>query len=382
MVIHAVAQTPPPGTIPTATIRLVTRSTDNLLLDGNRIALKTIDPSNSAGLYMIERGPAGWANVPVSLPSPGTPVGKPIAFEGDLLATDTNGGSFYGFATRSMVFERAAGGWRTRTVLQNQVDLVCAGFSPAGVISLVPGPTGIGVYSCVNNLAKVTATLALPPIPQPALLTMALSGDTLVTIYARGDNVSPKIHGYVYERTRDTKGSLWTLRSELPLPAKLATMPAVANSTRAATDGNTIVIGSPKEIMTVSGLGTVEAGAVYLFNRTATGWAFSAKLTQPRKYRHFGKSIAVSGERVLVGTGSQQVFNVQFEPGEAYLYQRVGGVWNQAPNILKSGNVSADVGFGHGVALQGNTAVATSTDGEGGAIYIYSLPNIAPALAR
>ena len=376
MFTKAMAQTPPPGTIPLATAHFLTPQIDNLLIEGDRIAVKTIDPASSTGLYMIEKGSAGWVNVPVVLSSALTPVGIPIALEGNLLATDEHGGSFYGFPTFPMVFRRTAAGWQTQTILQNRLGFVCAGFSPYGVIPLLPVATGLNIYSCINDVAKVTANIPLPPIPRPISLAMAFSGDTLVRVYARGDNVLPKVHAYVYERTRGTTSSTWTFRNELPLPPTLAAMSIVYNSTQATTDGNTIVIGSPKEKMAVPGLGTVEAGAVYVFDRTATGWAFKERLTQPRRLRNFGTSIAVSGGRIVVGSASHQVFNVFLEPGEAYLYQRIGGAWNPTPNVFKGNSI--DSGFGHAVALQGNTAVVTNTN-VAGEVFIHTLPNITSA---
>ena len=376
---NAMAQTPPPGTIPLATAELFTQPPAKLHLDGDRIAIETISSGSGSGVDVIEKLAGSWSPVPVAPLLGNGPIGEIVVFEGNRFATNRNGRSQYQGPPPPVVWERTVAGWGPKSILVNDLDIVCAGFSPYGVVTLVPElvqPQGYAVirnYSCIGGQPKVTSTLPVPPIPNPGLFGMALSGDTLVTVYSRRDNVLPKLHVYIYERIRGTGGAIWTLRGELPLPVSLASSP-IAFSPALATDGNTIALGVPRESMPVPGLGTVEAGAVYVFGRTTTGWELKSRLIHPRNIRYFGTAVAVSGDRLLVGSESHQVFDVLLEPGEAYLFQRINGTWNPTPNVLKA--TSTDINFGRLVALQGNTAAVSNAISAAGEVFIYTLPSL------
>ena len=99
---------------------------------------------------------------------------------------------------------------------------------------------------------------------------------------------------------------------------------------------------------------------------------------------HFGWSVAISGDTVVVGaprefsnaTGvnSNQGDNSASNAGAAYVFVRTGGVWSQQA-YLKASNTDRSDQFGYSVAISGDTVVvgapfedssATGVDGEQG----------------
>ena len=370
---NAMAQTPPPGTIPIATVTFpIMPFRPEISLDGDRIAIQTVGTQSFADftrLAVIEKGSAGWVQIPVtsSIPFPSGGVGRPIAFEGNRIATDMVGLSGRN-SPPPIIWGRTGTGWQLQAIPRFQEDLACAGFSPDGIYSFmfdsVTLPNGftngvLRVNACEAGLVKAKATLSPPsnPIGGYQLHRYALSGDTMVVGFKYSDgSIFPVIgasgfHAYVYNRSRTAAGAVWSFGGELPLPqSAVAANQIYSPGEDLAIDGNTIAISAPSEAMSVPGVGTVEAGAVYVFERAGATWTQKARLTRSRMNRHFGSRVAVSGDRLLVGSDITP-FTVNPGPGEAYLYQRVNGIWNITPNVLRRIANSNDTLFGSGVAL-------------------------------
>ena len=80
----------------------------------------------------------------------------------------------------------------------------------------------------------------------------------------------------------------------------------------------------------------------------------------------FGASVAISGDTVVVGahwedsnaTGvnGNQSDNSAANSGAAYVFIRSGTTWSQQA-YLKASNTEAGDGFGHSVAISGDTVV-------------------------
>jgi hypothetical protein len=87
---------------------------------------------------------------------------------------------------------------------------------------------------------------------------------------------------------------------------------------------------------------------VYVFTKTAAGWAQSAEL----KDTPSPGTVAVSGTTIFVG-----------EPhgaGRVYVFTKIGTVWKQVA-VLKS-FVSGQDGFGESIAVSGTTLVVAAAD--------------------
>lgn len=101
-----------------------------------------------------------------------------------------------------------------------------------------------------------------------------------------------------------------------------------------------------------------EAGAVFVYARTAGVWSEQAVLTEPTAALadndHFGKSVALYGDTAVVGA-----IGVGSKTGAAYVYSRTGTTWTNVATLTASDGVAGDQ-FGSAVALSGNAILVTA----------------------
>jgi len=131
-----------------------------------------------------------------------------------------------------------------------------------------------------------------------------------------------------------------------------------------AASGGTVVVGTTRALV-----GGVKSGAAYVFAEGAGGWATatqSAKLVpaHPENEELFGRSVAVSGNTVVVGaTGKAGAGG--YGAGSAYVYVEPGGGWSSVPvekqttELFNTEDVAA-YEFGRSVAISGETIVVGS----------------------
>jgi ketosteroid isomerase-like protein len=116
------------------------------------------------------------------------------------------------------------------------------------------------------------------------------------------------------------------------------------------------------------------AGAVYVFERQADGsWAQATKLTADDAAAgdEFGRSVALSGSRVLVGAVKNDGANE--DAGAAYVFERqADGSWTQVATLTAADAAESDW-FGNAVALQDGRALvgAFFDDVDTGAAYVF-----------
>jgi hypothetical protein len=120
-----------------------------------------------------------------------------------------------------------------------------------------------------------------------------------------------------------------------------------------AIDNDTIVVGA--ELADV-GLNP-DRGAAYVFVRNGSGWTPQAKLsaTDGVTGDHFGRSVSISGETIVVGADSHSTGGNMFQ-GAAYVFVRNGTAWIQQAELLASDGAGLD-SFGFSVAIGGETVV-------------------------
>ena len=106
----------------------------------------------------------------------------------------------------------------------------------------------------------------------------------------------------------------------------------------------------------------VSAGAVYVYVRSGSAWSPEAylKASNPDSRDEFGTSVAIEGDRLLVGTpyeasaatgiGGDEADNSALHAGAAYLFERTATGWFQRAYI-KASNTDPLDGFGSGVGL-------------------------------
>ncbi len=225
---------------------------------------------------------------------------------------------------------------------------------------------------------------------------LAVSGDAAIVGAEWDDSLGRNVgSAYVFERVSEE----WVLVQEL-VPSD--GQPGDHFGFSVAIDGARAVVG------TEWGTGLVpRSGSAYVFERTDKGWVETAKLfaTDGGADDWFGKSVAVSGDQVLVGcpfhhTGSGWVY--AFEPtvqgwmqtqkfqgigatygdyfayslamhgdravvgapgpggsgiGSVFFFERTGADWSQVSEVLPSDGSPEDY-FGHGCDITGDVALA------------------------
>lgn len=210
-------------------------------------------------------------------------------------------------------------------------------------------------------------TLSPNPSAEGFGKAVALRGDRLV-IGAPFENVPTNNEGAVYVFDRNQGGvDNWGLLKRVII-SNGATNDLFGSSV--AVDGDTVVVGATG----VDGSSENE-GRAFVFERDLGGinnWGQRAMLNPEafaRKNAVFGTSVALSGNRALVGAPAN--YAVTFNPGAVFVFDRDSGgsnVWGRS-NRLVAPNPEIDDRFGSSVELQGGQAVIGSEYHSGATLY-------------
>lgn len=211
--------------------------------------------------------------------------------------------------------------------------------------------------------------------------SVAVSGDTVVVGAVGEDSSATGINGDQTDNAADFAGAAYVFVRTGGIWSQQAYMKA-SNSgagdtfgTSVAVSVDTVVVGSDGENSNATGVNGNQAdesasgaGAAYVFVRTGSSWSQQAylKATNADAGDHFGTSVAVSGDTVVVGAptegsnatgvdGDGHDNSAQFS-GAAYVFVRSGGVWSQQAYLKASNTSIADV-LGFSVAVSGDTVV-------------------------
>lgn len=207
---------------------------------------------------------------------------------------------------------------------------------------------------------------------------VAMSGDTLVVAAPGNEAPSGPYAGtvYIFE-----KGAGWA-DGHANQVAKLATADASSDAYfggSVALNGDTLIVGAEYD---KSG-----AGSAFVFEKGA-GWTdgdvnLAAKLNPDDGFTNdnFGKSVAVSGDTVVVGASYDEDPG-NWDTGSTYVFEKGAG-WangnaNQIAKLTADDRDDSDI-FGYSVALSGDTLVVGARGDEdpngrsAGSAYVFSL---------
>jgi len=224
--------------------------------------------------------------------------------------------------------------------------------------------------------------------------SVAISGDTIVVgarqegssatgVNGNGANNSYNQSGaaYVFVRTDDPDAGMpvWTQQAYLKASN---TNPSDWFGYSVAIDGDTVVVGAPRESSVATGVNGNEAdnsasyaGAAYVFVRSAMDvWSQQAylKANSSGAQDEFGGAVAISGDTIAVGAGNEDSFatgidgqannDVTADSGAVFVFVRGGITWAQQAYV-KASNTGQYDRFGISVSLDGDT-LAVGADGE------------------
>jgi hypothetical protein len=145
-----------------------------------------------------------------------------------------------------------------------------------------------------------------------------------------------------------------------------------------AVSGNTLVVA------TLPSVATAQRGAVYVFERPASGWAHAtqtAKLTLSDGAAASIDAVAVSDETVVVGAQDHKV-GANDDQGAAYVFVKPSTGWADAHETaeLTATDGAVNESLGTQVAVSGDTVVASAsghkvgTNDQQGAAYVFVRP--------
>jgi hypothetical protein len=142
-------------------------------------------------------------------------------------------------------------------------------------------------------------------------------------------------------------------------------------------DGDTIVVGAPAGDT---------GGSAYVFTWTGGEWTEQQRLTasdatgkadNPRDGDYFGRSVAVSGDTIVVGAQFDDIGTQTNGQGSAYVFQRRANEWLETAHLVAFDGVEGDL-FGVCVDVSGHTVVVGAsfkTQGAAqGAAYVWRDP--------
>lgn len=217
------------------------------------------------------------------------------------------------------------------------------------------GSTGDGPADGWRRVARLTAADAAAG--DMFGFAVGLDGRyAVVGAYGDDDAGAESGAAYVFER----EGGRWLQRRKLVCDA-----PAVGYwfGRSVAVDGDTVVIGASGD--GGGRAGRTESGAAYVYRRRSGGWIREARLTPSGGSAgdRFGRSVAVSGNRIIVGAFWEDAAapaddgtSAGRDTGAAYVFEREGGAWTQRARLTAVNGATEDL-FGISVGISGGYAV-------------------------
>ncbi|MBI5100540.1 MAG: chitobiase/beta-hexosaminidase C-terminal domain-containing protein [Nitrospirae bacterium] len=200
---------------------------------------------------------------------------------------------------------------------------------------------------------------------------VAISGNTIVS-GAYYDDIAFTNQGSAY--VFHGEGSAWYQACK-----EYLSDPDVASfGYSVAVSNDVVVVGAYHENL----YGAVtEAGVAYVFERNEGGfenWGMVEKLkaSNPAIFDHFGYSVAIHGNTILVGAPDTNVDGFS-NKGAAYVFQRTLGSWD-ASGTLTASEGAADDRYGYSVAVYGDTFVIGApfddigANADQGSVYVYN----------
>jgi len=281
----------------------------------------------------------------------------------------------FGNAGSVCVFELIGGSWiQVDRLLAS--DYINSGFFGGSVAmsgdSAIIGSHGFNVkrgaaYVFVRGPSEWTEEQKLTAPDAAALdefgYAVAIDGDTAVIGSFRSDHSLLTDPGSAYVFTRS--GSVWSFEQKL-----VAGEPAHDDwlGYKVAISGDTVAVAALQHNTT---------GAVYVFTRSGTVWSQEQKLTGSggADDGNFGRWLALSGETLVVGSSTTDHSSL-VNAGAVYVFERTGGTWSEVQRLIPS-DAQEYAAFGTSVAMLDDTLLIGATDDvygveDAGSAYIFT----------
>jgi hypothetical protein len=286
-------------------------------------------------------------------------LGQSMAMSGQTLVVGAPGDDDAKGSVR--VFIRSDGGWTEQQTLTASDGAVGKAFGAAVAISgdiVVVGAPGDddgegAVYVFVGRdgiWTEQQKLIACDGVVNDLFgNSVALNGQTLV-VGGFGDD-GRQGSAYVFIQ----RGGVWTEQQKLTASDAL---PSDMFGRAVTVDGDTIVVGSPREGFG----GPTPPGSAYVFVRRDGVWIERQKLTASdgTQTDSFGFQFSLSGETLVVSAAG-----ADSDRGAIYVFVRSDDIWSERQKLSASDRVAGDR-FGRGIALSGTTLVVGATADDAG----------------
>lgn len=198
---------------------------------------------------------------------------------------------------------------------------------------------------------------------------VALSGNYIAVGASYDDTAAGENAGSVEMFQRNSAGAWQPVRKLLHPSANAYDNFGAAVSLA----GDRLIIGAPSADVPD---GQADAGAVSVFERTVDGdWAHVAEVMKlgPETGDFFGRSVSLSGDRMLVGAPKDDGAVELLNQGSAAVFERgSSGRWTQVATFLDEDTVLGDCCFGSSVSIDGDRAAVGDSDTDSnGKVLIY-----------
>ncbi|MFQ5601977.1 MAG: T9SS type A sorting domain-containing protein [bacterium] len=341
------------------------------------------DAFRPAGVYIFSRSGQDWlqqTRLTASAGSDGDRFGQAVALDGDYAIVGANEDEIAGNFRQgsAYIFKRDGANWTVQVKLTASDGQAFAffGFSVAingkyaavGAYHADDGKGAVYVFKRDNANWVEQAKLSASDGKEGDLfgVSVAIAGDRLIA--GAYTDLSAGIQaGSAYIFTRE--GDVWIQE------VKLLASDGVMNDHfgwSVAINGDRVLVGTPQTGGSGSG-----NGSAYVFKFDGTNWIEEGKLAPGDGVSggEFAYSVCLAGDFALIGARSDNVMSDG--SGSAYLFQRDNSVWTQVAKLTAS-NGGADHFFGGSVSIAGDQAVVgafNSEDNGGGpqgSAYVYT----------
>lgn len=390
---------------------------ESVAIDGDRAIVgasgedgASNNKSAAGAAYILERSGGTWQEVQVLRASNAESedaFGESVAIDGDRVivgakAEDAEFGSENANSGAAYVFERSDGSWQEVQVLRasntDEGDLFGESVAIDGDWAIVGASNEDGPSNSGDNVGaayvfkrsggswpKNENQILRPSTPESFDSfgsSVAISGDRAI-VGARGAGSKFGAGGaYVFERSDGTWQQMQYLTASNP----------DRNDDfgfSVAIDGGRAIVGAIHE----DGPSNVydNVGAAYVFEESGGSWTQDQVLRSSDATwvdQFFGWSVAIDGDRAVVGTPFSNGPSNITDPGEAYLFERSTTGWEKREDtVFRASNAGAEDDFGLSVAISGKNVMAGALHEDGlmdgkddaGAVYTFQLALAASA---
>ncbi len=192
-------------------------------------------------------------------------------------------------------------------------------------------------------------------------VSVSMSGNSAAVGAYLDDNILGLDVGAVYVYT--LSGDNWSLQQQI-IPSDGA--PSDNFGVSVSLDADTLAVGA----YNANPSAQADAGAVYVYLRTANVWSLQQKLTAPSPLvgEQFGTALALQNDRLVVGAphATATVPTTVVNAGAVYLFERTANVWAAPIKITALDAGIADL-YGSALSLDQDTFVV-GAPGEDGAL--------------